>query len=183
MRFMGLGSLKKLLSFLGCAALLALASASAKADTVFDVSGVAQANRGQSCNQNCDFSGTLTINTTTGAVDGIDITFPGMSASTPIEFTNYVEHYSYQGGVLVAATDPVLPPQNLIFSFTTTNPGTLVGFEGGTIFGGEVNSPGLPAEYFIDSGTVTAPTPEPSSLMLLGSGMLGFAGIVRRRFR
>ena len=34
----------------------------------------------------------------------------------------------------------------------------------------------------IDSMTTVAPTPEPSSLFLLGSGILGAAGVIRRRF-
>ena len=34
-----------------------------------------------------------------------------------------------------------------------------------------------------DIGTPTAVTPEPSSLALLGTGVLGLAGVVRRQFR
>jgi hypothetical protein len=34
----------------------------------------------------------------------------------------------------------------------------------------------------LDSMTTVSPTPEPSSLFLLGSGILGAAGVIRRRF-
>jgi hypothetical protein len=36
---------------------------------------------------------------------------------------------------------------------------------------------------FLVTGSPVSLTPEPSSLMLLGTGVLGFAGVLRRRFR
>lgn len=49
-------------------------------------------------------------------------------------------------------------------------------------------SPGIEGQNFNDPGTFTQPsvqvgvTPEPSSLMLLGTGALGLAGTIRRKF-
>jgi hypothetical protein len=39
----------------------------------------------------------------------------------------------------------------------------------------------IPSEAFTVNGTPGGTTPEPSSIMLLGSGILGLAGILRRR--
>lgn len=44
----------------------------------------------------------------------------------------------------------------------------------------ELNSSGVQGDY--DNATLTATTPEPGSIALLGTGLLGMGGIVRRRF-
>ncbi len=172
--------MKNLISILGCVAVFALASSTAKADTVFNVSGESNAANGQSCGSACAFSGTMTIDTTVGTIDGLDISFPGLSA-----FTTLHEEYPSGSDYTVVAENSGAAADLLSLSFTTTNSGTLVGFQSGSIESGNVS--GLldaTVYYTILSGTISAapsPTPEPSSLALLGTGILGFAGILRKR--
>ncbi len=172
--------MRNLISILGCAALFALASSTAKADTVFNVSGESYAANGQSCGSTCAFSGTMTVDTSAGTIDGLDISFFGLSAFTTL-------HEEYPGG-----SDYVVAAENngdvdlLTLRFTTTNSDTLVGFQGGSIESGTVSGLIDGIEYYsILSGTISAaasPTPEPSSIALLATGILGFAGVLRKRF-
>jgi hypothetical protein len=164
-----------------CAALAILLPNIAKADSIstFNITGTSSALQGQSCGLACSFSGAMTVDVTTGIVTSIDIAFPDLATFNTLDIArNSGNEYNLvllNGGA-----------QDLAIVFTTATPGSLVGFSGGVITQGatvtlSTNDP----NYAITSGTITsqtvAATPEPSSLVLAGTGILGFAGVVRRR--
>lgn len=78
-------------------------------------------------------------------------------------------------------------PQNgFTFTVTLTGAGTLspsdfVGNGQGVYFAVDVYDPSIPATGVVATGG-TPEVPEPGSLMLLGSGLLGAGGFLRRRF-
>ncbi len=123
--------------------------------------------------------GTLTVDVTNGTVTAVDITATGLTDFTVVDLSQ-----AFPGGWSIIARD-VLDANNILLDFTTTNPSSLVGFNGGTItFGMAVqNNPSIPlaGPFF---GTITpaaVATPEPSSLALMLSGV-GLVFAVRKRF-
>jgi hypothetical protein len=90
------------------------------------------------------------------------------------------------GGLAVLGIDRVLPAGN--YTFGVDGLGGVMGFDPGNagpfgccgfISGITTDGGGMPA-FELDGEPVSS-TPEPSTLLMLGSGVLGLAGIVRRK--
>lgn len=78
-------------------------------------------------------------------------------------------------------TFTVTDPGGISYLNFTPNPGKNDTPE--IYFVSDINPAGGNVAAGAGSSTVMTPVPEPSSLMLLGSGVLGLAGMVRRRFK
>ena len=95
-------------------------------------------------------------------------------------------------GALVTLGGVSNPCSGLSFLYTNDNVGNILGVTGALNIGGDVDASvaGLGADVSIGGGTETigfgnppSATPEPGTLSLMGTGLLGVAGVIRRKFR
>jgi PEP-CTERM motif-containing protein len=132
--------------------------------------------------------GTVTIDTTTGVVLSGD---PTTSAPSVGNYPDLATPQESFGSAYLAQFDTTAPP-DLTFPFLDVlfATGSLVGYDGGNLCSvavsciapSDINLAAGVATIYLGSGSGSA-TPEPSSLVLFGSGLLTVGGLLRRKLR
>jgi hypothetical protein len=147
---------------------------------------------------NTTVSGTFTADTTAGVVFSADFLYLGQTFSTilkqfPFDCCSDPNSLPVGYGLWIGTSNQKLPVIRLLLSGTTAQD-SLVGYAGGNICSsnltcGPDSDGNVWASAYHDpnnnivvlmSGSA-APVPEPTTLMLLGSVVLGLSGVIRRK--